>query len=228
MKIAAIGAHPGDVEVSAGALLHKYIEAGHSATAIVLTNGDHGHPSLPPEKYAEQTSAEAHRAAEILQEECFFCNRSSGTLSVTPEAIRDLAALLFRIKPDVVITHARECSHQDHSTCNWLVTKTLQMTPELCDIPVFHWENREDNRGFRTEYFIEVGQADVDAWDRACMSFQFFRDGFYNFNYHNYYRALFSLRGAEARVPFAVAYMRGSSMINGLDLRDSLPGFPLK
>ena len=228
MKIAAIGAHPGDVEVSAGALLNKYIQAGHSVAAIVLTNGDQGHPSLPPEKYAEQTYREAHQAAKLLQEECYFFNRSSGSLSVTPEDIHELGTLLIKLHPDVVITHARECAHQDHYTCNWLVTKTIGRSPELCELPIFHWENREDNRSFRTEYFIEVDQTDIDAWDHACMSFQFFRDSFYQFNYRNYYRTLFSLRGAEARVPFATVYMRGYPMIGGLDLRDSLPGFPLK
>ena len=226
MNLAIIGAHPGDVEFVSGALIHKYVRAGHRVHTIVMTNADHGHPFLPPEIYGKQTREESRNAAEILHTELHFFERSSGSVALNNERVDELAGLLKEINPDCIITHGPESFHKDHTVTNWLVRHTLYLNRNLSRIPVFYPENREDNRGFRTEYYISVNQDDLDAWEQASMCFECFREGFYHFDYHGYYKQLFSLRGAEAQTRYAVCYMRGN-LEAGLQSMDAIPGFPL-
>ena len=38
MNLTIIGAHPGDAEYVSGAMIHKYVAAGHHVQVILLTN----------------------------------------------------------------------------------------------------------------------------------------------------------------------------------------------
>ena len=226
MNLAIIGAHPGDVEFVSGALIHKYVRAGHRVHTIVMTNADHGHPFLPPEIYGKQTREESRNAAEILHTELHFFERSSGSVALNNERVDELAGLLKEINPDCIITHGPESFHKDHTVTNWLVRHTLYLHRELSHISFFYPENREDNRAFRPEYFVTLTREDVEVWEKACLCFECFREGFYQFDYHGYYKRLFSIRGTEAHTEYACCYMRGTPEF-GMNISDSLPGFPL-
>lgn len=226
MNIAVIGAHPGDVEFVSGALVHKYAAAGHQVHAVVLTNADHGNKAAAPEIYGKQTFEESRKASEILKTHLHFFERSSGTVSVTPERIDELARLLEEIGPAFIITHGPSSFHRDHTVTNYLVRHTLFMNRTLSGIPFFYPENREDNQEFRPEYFVRLEQQDIDAWEEASRCFECFRESFYNFDYHRYYKQLFCQRGAEAHTQYASCFMRGIPE-RGLSVLDSIPGFPL-
>lgn len=43
--ILAIGGHAGDMDLTAGAVIAKYTQAGHKATFLHLTPGEKGHPA---------------------------------------------------------------------------------------------------------------------------------------------------------------------------------------
>ena len=51
-----IGAHAGDVENMAAATVLKHVRAGCTATVVHMTLGEAGHPTLPPDIYAEPVS----------------------------------------------------------------------------------------------------------------------------------------------------------------------------
>lgn len=222
MKLTVIGAHPGDVEYVSGALIHKYVASGHHVQTIILTNADHGHPSLAPEIYGKQTREECQKASEILQTELLFFERSSGTVQVTPVRVDELAQILKKSNPDCIITHGPESFHRDHIMTNALVRHTLYMHPDLSHIPFFYPENWEDNRSFCPEYYVPLAGEDIEVWEKACLCFECFREGFYKFDYHKYYKQLFSLRGAEARVGFASCFMRGIPE-RGKNITEMLP-----
>ncbi len=56
--IVAIGAHAGDMELTAGGVIAKYTMAGHRATLVHITPGEKGHPRLSAEEYKQQKMAE--------------------------------------------------------------------------------------------------------------------------------------------------------------------------
>lgn len=225
MNLTIIGAHPGDAEYVSGAMIHKYVAAGHHVQVILLTNADHGHPALPPEIYGKQTREECRKAAEILQTELIFFERSSGTVEVTRDRMDELAEILKKSKPDCIITHGPESFHRDHTVTNHLVRHTLYMHGELSQIPFYYPENWEDNRSFCPDFHIPLSREDIEVWEKACLCFECFRENFYRFNYHQYYKQLFSLRGAEVRREFASCFMRGIPE-RGKNLQEFLPGCP--
>jgi len=47
----AIGAHIGDMDLTAGPLLATATLAGHRAVLLALTPGERGHPTMPPAEY---------------------------------------------------------------------------------------------------------------------------------------------------------------------------------
>ncbi|MEU8141297.1 hypothetical protein [Nonomuraea sp. NPDC048901] len=55
--VLAIGAHAGDLDLTAGAVLAQHVLRGDRATLLHLTLGERGHPRLSiPERQAEETA----------------------------------------------------------------------------------------------------------------------------------------------------------------------------
>lgn len=56
--VLAIGAHIGDMDLTAGPTLAKLVLDGADATIVALTPGERGHPRLSPSEYKKQKIAE--------------------------------------------------------------------------------------------------------------------------------------------------------------------------
>jgi len=61
VDVLAVGAHPDDVELGVGGLLHKLAKSGHTVGILDLTRGEMGTRGTP-----EERAQEAAKAAEIL------------------------------------------------------------------------------------------------------------------------------------------------------------------
>jgi hypothetical protein len=70
---------------------------------------------------------------------------------------------------------------------------------------VWYAENWEDADGFRPYVYVDVTGA-AAAWRDAVTRYEFVRGGVSTFAYLDYYTALATLRGAEARRGQAVAF----------------------
>jgi len=66
IHVLAIGAHIGDVEITAGLLVAKYAAAGHRATVLHMTAGEKGNPKMDAQEYKRQRIGEANAAAEKM------------------------------------------------------------------------------------------------------------------------------------------------------------------
>ena len=69
--IMVIGAHAGDAENMAGAVVIKHTQAGHSATIVHMTLGEAGHKTLSPAEYAEQLLAPYPQARLKRQDKAY-------------------------------------------------------------------------------------------------------------------------------------------------------------
>ena len=108
MKVAAIGAHPDDIEIGAGASIAVHRNRGDAVRFIILTKGG---------KVAErdQRRAEAERAAEILNvDDVHFLDYEDTKVPYDQSTVEALEARLDDIDPDRVYIHAEEDTHQDH------------------------------------------------------------------------------------------------------------------
>ena len=120
MRVAALGAHPDDLEILCGGTLVRLARAGGVVSMVVLTDGAAGHKTIGPDELREMRREEARRAAEMigaravwlgLPDESLFDNAPTRLLVV--EALR-------QAQPDLILTHHPKDYHPDHRAASHL------------------------------------------------------------------------------------------------------------
>ena len=221
-RIMIVGGHSGDEAIMAGPIAARVVREGGSAVFVAMTNGDAGHPTLGRAEYAVQKDREAEAAAAALGAECVLFPISSREIDWSPERADELATLIRRYRPDTVITHWRDSIHRDHTATHHNTVTAIRRAADrsYADGQETHFvealyfaENWEDTENFRAEEYVSFTEEDEARWLTACREFQFFREGFYDFDYTTFYTSLHRVRGALARrsggtTPLAVALMR--------------------
>jgi len=210
----AIGAHAGDMEITAGGVIAKYVQAGHRATLLHLTPGEKGHPTLPPTEYRPQKIAEAERAAALLGADLRWLDYSDAELPVSEEVQRQIADLIRELQPTLIITHWSHSLHPDHTHTHhnvlaarfyaglkWLARER----PAHWAGPVYFAENWEDPTGFKPYFYLDI-TATFEIWQEAVRQYALFRGEIVSFPYLDYYESLARVRGAEAGFRYAEAF----------------------
>ncbi len=211
----AVGAHAGDMEVSAGALLAAQSKAGDRVVLLHLTVGEGGNPRLTTSEYGKQKRREAEAAARALRAEVIFAPYKDGELPDNEEARRFVAGIIRRVKPLYVITHWKNSLHRDHVTAHAVVVDAVLLA-SLPDAPdgetphrgvksVWFAENWEDKEGFNPYVCVDV-TGGLEGWEKGATQYEFIRGGISRFPYLEYYKALFTVRGAESGVSLAECF----------------------
>lgn len=213
--VLAIGAHAGDMEISAGPVLARSARMGRALHLLHLTPGEKGHPRRSAEEYARQKRQEALAAAGILGGEAHFLDYLDGELPDDEAARLAVAAWIRRLRPDVVITHPRGSMHRDHARTHRIVEDALFYAAIAAfDVEgleparvrrVLFAENWEDREGFEPFHFVPV-EEDLDTWEKGACAYELFRGGVSRFPYLDYYKALYRVRGAESWCGWACAF----------------------
>ena len=211
----AIGAHAGDMEITAGALLLKQHELGDRIVLLHLTVGEGGNPRMSPEKYGEQKRREAKEVAAALGAEVIFGPYRDGEIPNDEAARRYVADVIRQVKPTNIITHWRRSIHKDHAATSAIVEDAVLLA-SLDGVKTAHpayrgvrgiWyaENWEDPEGFDPYIYVNVSGV-IPRWREAVSKYEFIRGGVSGFRYLDYYTALATVRGAESRNEAAVAF----------------------
>jgi LmbE family N-acetylglucosaminyl deacetylase len=213
--ILAIGAHAGDMELTAGAVLLKQRQQGDRVVLFHLTLGEGGNPKLSAEVYGAQKRREAIAAASAMGAEVIFGPYRDGEVPNTDEARRYVADVIRQVRPTTVITHWRESMHKDHSTTHAVVKDAVllaSLEAVKTDHPahrgvraIWYAENWEDADGFQPYLYVDVSGV-LPRWREVVSSYEFVRGGISSFAYLDYYTALATVRGAEARRAQAEAF----------------------
>lgn len=96
-----ISANPSDFVWEAGATVARYVKEGHTVHNIILTDGDR------PEGGASRE--EVQQAASILGvASTLFCEYDPAPLVMDPLRCEELACRMREIRPDCILTHAKE------------------------------------------------------------------------------------------------------------------------
>lgn len=211
----AIGAHAGDLDLTAGAVLAQHVQAGDRATLLHLTPGERGHPTVPPAAYAVQKREEAAAFAEKIGADVRFLDYEDGLLPEDEDVKLRVADQIRELRPDVLLTHWSASIHKDHARTHRIVEdarfyaglRTLER-----DLPA-HWaaqlyyaDNWEDAEGYTPDVFIDLTDDAYQAWSAAMPEYAFARGETYGFPYIDYYRALTIVRGAPAGFGRAQAF----------------------
>ncbi|RIK40203.1 MAG: PIG-L family deacetylase [Chloroflexi bacterium] len=105
-RVMVIAAHPDDPEFGAGATIAKWALAGKEIMYVLLTSGDKGSkdPNVRPGQLATQREEEQRAAAEeIGVKEVIFLRHPDGILDNTIELRRQIAHLIRKYKPHIVL-----------------------------------------------------------------------------------------------------------------------------
>jgi LmbE family N-acetylglucosaminyl deacetylase len=224
--VLAIGAHIGDMDLTAGPTLAKLVLEGANATIVALTPGERGHPRLSPSEYKKQKIAEGEAFATAIGADFMVLDHSDGFLPDTDEVAVELATIIREKQPDTIITHWKNSIHSDHEHAARLAERArflagLPMDPssddddpvrKLADVPrhgvrtFLHAENWEDMEGFHPSLYVPIPDEAFYRWVSAIRHQAFARGETYGFRYIDYYTALMTTRGCLASYPRACAF----------------------
>ena len=117
LDVLAVGAHPDDVELGIGGLVHKLARRGFRVGILDLTRGEMGTRGT-----VEERTEESRRAAEILgvvQRE--NVGLPDGAVANTTDQQRRVIPFLRDFRPKVVLAPMDGDRHPDHSAAHALV-----------------------------------------------------------------------------------------------------------
>ena len=124
-RVLAIGAHPDDLEVGAGGLLARLARAGATVTMVVVSV-----PNQFDTRVAEARTGAARLGAELVLLHPDDISR------IEDLAMHALVAHFDRLvaahRPELVITHASDDLHLDHTLVHRATVSALRRTP--CDL----------------------------------------------------------------------------------------------
>jgi N-acetylglucosamine malate deacetylase 1 len=212
--VLAIGAHIGDMDLTAGPTLAKLVLEGASVTIVALTPGERGHPRLTPAEYKKQKIAEGEAFATAIGADFMVFDQSDGFLADTDEVALELATVIREKQPDTLIAHWKHSIHSDHENAARLAERArfLAGLPMDHELPrhgvrtVLHAENWEDMEGFQPTQYVPIPDEAFYRWISAIRHQAFARGETYGFRYIDYYTALMTTRGCLAGYPRACAF----------------------
>jgi LmbE family N-acetylglucosaminyl deacetylase len=150
MNVLAIGAHPDDVESSAGGTLAKYAKAGHEVFTATATNGNIGSATLSSEEIARVRKREAANAAAHIGAEYICLDYDDEMFFEDKETRLKFINLVRYCKADVILTHYPKDYNPDHELTSKIINDIAVMipiakleteAPPYDKIPaIFYWE----------------------------------------------------------------------------------------
>lgn len=101
----AIAAHPDDLEYGTAGAVAAWTAAGKEVRYTLVTRGEAGIDTLPPEECGPLREAEQRAAAaEVGVSEVEFLDHRDGVIEYGVALRRDLAAVIRRHRPELVVT----------------------------------------------------------------------------------------------------------------------------
>ena len=213
--IMVIGAHAADAELMGGATVLAHHRLGWRSVLVHLTLGEKGSRTLGAAEYATQKRAEAERAAGILGSDFEFLPWLDGELPVHEDAQWQIADLIRKYRPDVILTHWKGSIHTDHTNTYENVMASLFFAglktfvreyPNHYPRAIYFAENWEDEEDFVPEVYLDVA-ADWDTYVEAASSYELIAGPTSPFRYLQWYEGASRMRGAERNMDRAVALM---------------------
>ena len=210
-----IGAHAGDAENMAGAIVLKHTQAGQRATIVHMTLGEAGHPTLPPDVYAEQRQQEVQESARLMGAEVVWLSYRDGDLPVNEAVKLAVCDLIRQQRPSAILTHWKGSIHKDHVATHDIVRDAIfyaALPAVQRDWPahtvrrLYFPENWEDMDGWRADIFLDASAVWED-YLAVLRSHALMRGGVSSFRYLDYYDALGVMRGCLGGFAKAVAIM---------------------
>jgi LmbE family N-acetylglucosaminyl deacetylase len=189
-----LGAHPDDIELGCGALLHQIVN--QTDILCVTLSDNQKNPDL------QNLKEEHYQAMEVLgvpQEKVVF---GPFTTRVFPDARQEILEYFLKLRrefgPDLIFVHSKQDIHQDH------LTMTDEALRAFRGITVLGFDVVRSSYGFFPHFLVEVTEEDVNKKIEALACYETYRDRYY-FN-SELTRSIMVRHGALAERPFAEGF----------------------
>lgn len=193
-RILFLGAHPDDIELGCGALVHHIAPISE---VLCITLSDNQKNSQLRNVMDEHYKSMA--VLGVAKEHAIF---GPFTTRIFPESRQDILEYFLQIRsdfqPDVIFVHSLHDIHQDHNTMTGEALRAFR------GITVLGFDVVRSSHGFFPDFLVEVDEIDVNSKIEALSQYETYRDKYY-FN-SDLTRAIMVRHGALAERPFAEGF----------------------
>ncbi len=193
-RVLFLGAHPDDIELGCGALIHHIVK--QTEILCVTLSDNQKNPNL------KNVKKEQYQAMEILgvpENKLLF---GPFTTRVFPDARQEILEYFLQLRrdfqPDLIFVHSKQDVHQDH------LTMTDEALRAFRGITVLGFDVVRSSYGFFPHFLVEVTEEDVNKKIEALAMYETYRDRYY-FN-SELTRSIMVRHGALAELPFAEGF----------------------
>jgi LmbE family N-acetylglucosaminyl deacetylase len=193
-RVLFLGAHPDDIELGCGALLHHIT---HQTEVLCVTLSDNQkNPNL------ENVKNEHYSAMTVLGVPKEKIILGPFTTRIFPDARQGILEYFLKLrkdfKPDLIFVHSKQDVHQDHNTM------TDEALRAFRGITVLGFDVVRSSYGFFPHFLVEVTEEDVGKKIESLSKYETYRDRYY-FN-SELTRSIMVRHGALAECPFAEGF----------------------
>lgn len=193
-RILLLGAHPDDIELGCGALLHHM--AKEADVRCVTLSDNQKNPDLRSVKEEHYVSM---AMLGVPKEKIIF---GPFTTRVFPDSRQEILEYFLKLRsdfqPDLIFVHSRQDIHQDHTTM------TDEALRAFRGITVLGFDVVRSSYGFFPHFLVEVTEENVNKKIEALSCYETYRDRYY-FN-SELTRSIMVRHGALAECPFAEGF----------------------
>jgi len=193
-RVLFLGAHPDDIELGCGALLHHIVK--QTDVLCVTLSDNQKNPDL---KNVKDEHYEAMAVLGVPQEKIIL---GSFTTRVFPNSRQEILEYFLKLRrdfnPDLIFVHSKQDVHQDHNTM------TDEALRAFRGITVLGFDVVRSSYGFFPHFLAEVTEEDVNKKIEALTKYETYRDRYY-FN-SELTRSIMVRHGALAECPFAEGF----------------------
>lgn len=193
-RVLFIGAHPDDIELGCGALIHQIVS--QTDILCVTLSDNQKNPlltNLVEEHYRSMAVLGVPREKVIL---------GPFTTRIFPDSRQEILEYFLKLRrdfnPDLIFVHSRADVHQDHNTI------TEESLRAFRGITVLGFDVVRSSYGFFPHFIVAVSEESVNKKIEALSQYETYRDKYY-FN-SELTRSIMVRHGALGEVPFAEGF----------------------
>ena len=193
-RVLFLGAHPDDIELGCGALLHHIVK--QTDVLCVTLSDNQKNPDL---KNVKNEHFEAMAVLGVPEEKIILGPFTTRVFPATRQEILEYFLKLRRdFKPDLIFVHSRQDMHQDHNTM------TEEALRAYRGITVLGFDVVRSSYDFFPHFLVEVTEENVNKKIEALSKYETYREKYY-FN-SELTRSIMVRHGALAERPFAEGF----------------------
>jgi LmbE family N-acetylglucosaminyl deacetylase len=193
-RVLFLGAHPDDIELGCGALLHNIVNK--TEVLCVTLSDNQKNPEL---KNVKSEHCASMSVLGVPKKKIVF---GPFTTRVFPDSRQEILEYFLTLRqdfrPDLIFTHSKQDVHQDHNTM------TDEALRAFRGITVLGFDVVRSSHGFFPHFLVEVTEEDVNKKIEALSKYVTYQDRYY-FS-PELTRSIMVRHGALAERPFAEGF----------------------